>query len=359
MWLTHTMTKRFLRAVRSSGLLWLSLGFSVNAFALTFDLPGNGATIVGDIKEVSAVTGDTFVSVARRYGLGYVELMEANPTLKPEDTLESSQAVLLPTEFILPNADHRGLVINLAELRLYFYKPNTREVMTFPVGIGRAGWNTPLGLTNVAWKQKDPTWHVSSTIKQARALEGVNLPDSVAPGPDNPLGQYAIHLGFNAILIHGSNDPGGIGRRSSSGCIRLQPEAIENFFDDVMVNSPVMIVDQPIKVGWLANTLYLEVHEPLENDQGGHNHAMSDEAYHLVNAAIQARPADIDWRAVDTSVEQQRGYPVKIGIGIGAIPTIAVPLNSAALEIKHAKGKKTSVVHKKKTHKKSSFFNVI
>ncbi len=352
------MTRQFLPAVTSGGLLLLSLALSTNSLALTFDLPGNGTTTVGDIKEVSAVTGDTFVSIARRYGLGYVELIEANPTLKPEDTLESSQKILLPTEFILPNAAHRGLVINLAELRLYFYKPNTREVMTFPVGIGRAGWNTPLGLTNVAWKQADPTWHVSSTIKQARALEGVSLPDSVAPGPDNPLGQYAIHLGFNSILIHGSNDPGGIGRRSSSGCIRMQPEAIESFFNDIAVNSPVMIVDQPIKVGWLDNTLYLEVHEPLENDQGGHNHAMSDEAHQLVNIAIKNRPADIDWRSVDTIVEQQRGYPMQIGVGTGAVPIIAVPLNSAVLETKHTTSKKVLLTHKKPYRKKTSLFNL-
>lgn len=304
---------------------------TLQSYALTYTLPGDGASVVGEIKHASAITGDNLVSIARRYGLGYVELMEANPEIKADSHLDSADNLLLPTEFILPDAPHRGLVVNLAELRIYFYPPNTRDVMTFPVGIGRAGWNTPLGLTYVAWKQKDPTWHVSSTIKKARLLEGVVLPDKVEPGPDNPLGQYAIHLGFASILIHGSNDSGGIGRRSSSGCIRMQPEAIESFFDDIAVRSPVMVVDQPIKIGWQDNSLYMEVHVPLENDQGGHDHDLTVEAKQLIAAMTRQRAADIDWAQVALMVQQKRGYPLKIGVGIGSIPVMSVPLNSASL----------------------------
>ena len=231
------MSIKRLKKLSCGALTLLGLCLAEQGQALSYAVPGDGATVIGVFKTAPAVTGDTLVSLARRYGLGYVELQEANPDLrdyKPETTLDHSQSVVLPTQFILPDAPHRGLVVNLAELRLYFYKPNTREVMTFPVGIGRAGWNTPLGLTYVARKQRDPTWHVSSTIKKARLLDGVVLPNQVLPGPDNPLGGYAIYLGFTSILMHGSNDPSGIGRRSSSGCIRMQPEAIENFFDDVV-----------------------------------------------------------------------------------------------------------------------------
>lgn len=347
------MMKRTLKVLRHSLLGLTTLGVATQANALTFELPDNGATLIGNIKNAQAVTGDTIVSVARRYGLGYVELMEANPDIKPD--LSAKQSLLLPTEFLLPDAPHRGLVVNLAELRVYFYRPNTRQVMTFPVGIGRAGWNTPLGLTYVERKQKDPTWHVSSTIKKARLLDGVVLPDQVLPGPDNPLGGYAIHLGFPAILMHGSNDPSGIGRRSSSGCIRMQPEAIESFFDEVAVHSPVMVVDQPIKVGWQDNTLYLEAHEPLENDQGGLNHVMTDEARQRILAATKTRAADIDWDAVATIVKEERGYPQKIGVGTGAIPIIAVPLNSAALSTATVitSKKKANVKPKVKKHHKS------
>lgn len=314
---------------------WLTIGTmvvssTVPAQALTFDLPDNDATVVGSIKESSTVLGDSLVSVARRYDLGYVELLEANPDLKASQKLPSKAPVMLPTEFILPDAPHRGLVINVAELRLYFYPPDTRQVMTFPVGIGRQGWKTPLGQTYVASKQKDPTWHVSSTIKAARLQEGVVLPDQVLPGPDNPLGGYAMHLGFPAILIHGSNDASGIGRRSSSGCIRMQPEAIESFFDLVAVHSAVTVVNQPIKVGWRDNDLYVEVHEPLQDEQG-HNTDLKSEVRQLVEKAIVLRPATVDWSAAEKAAEQQVGYPIKIGEGTGPIPTVAVPLNPATV----------------------------
>lgn len=334
----------------------LALVFIENVDALTYALPGDGATVIGDMKDSASVPGDSLVSVARRYDLGYVELLEANPEVKASDQLDDKQRLVLPTEFILPDATHRGLVINVAELRLYFYKPGTREVVTFPVGIGRQGWNTPLGQTYVARKQLDPTWHVSSTIKKARQLEGVILPDQVPPGPENPLGGHAIHLGFTSILMHGSNDPSGIGRRSSSGCIRLQPEAVESIYDDIAVRSSVMIVDQPVKVGWRENTLYVEVHEPLQDEQGQHNHDLQTEMRHLVETATVSRPANIDWTAAEAAVRDQLGYPVKIGEGTGATPSLAVPLNPAALiNATNSIVVKPVKTNSKKTHHKAFF----
>lgn len=329
----------------------LALAFIENVSALTYDLPGNGSTVIGNMKESASVPGDTLVSVARRYDLGYVELLEANPAVKASDELNDKQHLVLPTEFILPDAAHQGLVINVAELRLYFYKPGTRQVISFPVGIGRQGWNTPLGQTYVVRKQLDPTWHVSSTIKKARLLDGVVLPDQVPPGPENPLGGHAIHLGFNSILMHGSNDPSGIGRRSSSGCIRLQPEAIESIYDDIAVRSSVMIVDQPVKVGWRDNALYVEVHEPLQDEQGQHNHDLMAEMRQLVDRVTASRPADIDWTAAENAVRDQLGYPIKIGVGQGVVPSVAVPLNPEAL-INATKPKKNAAAKPAKAKSK-------
>lgn len=333
----------------------LTLAGMGNACALTYPLPGDGATVIGSLKESASVPGDTLVSVARRYDLGYVELLEANPTIKANDELDDKQRLVLPTEFILPDAPHRGLVINVAELRLYFYKPNTRDVITFPVGVGRQGWNTPLGQTTVVRKQLDPTWHVSSTIKKARLLDGVTLPDQVPPGPENPLGGHAIYLGFTSILMHGSNDPSGIGRRSSSGCIRLQPEAIESIYDDIAVGSSVMVVDQPVKVGWRDNNLYVEVHEPLQDQQGRHAYDLMAGMHRLVEQATAARPATIDWAAAETAVRDQLGYPIKIGSGTGAVPSIAVPLNPAALITAKAATKPAKTKAKKNHHR--AFFH--
>lgn len=331
-------------------LLTLMVIEKVNA--LTYDLPGDGATVIGAMKESASVPGDTLVSVARRYDLGYVELLEANPTIKASDELDDKQRLVLPTEFILPDAAHQGLVINVAELRLYFYKPGTRQVISFPVGIGRQGWNTPLGQTSVVRKQQDPTWHVSSTIKKARLLDGVVLPDQVPPGPENPLGGHAVYLGFTSILMHGSNDPSGIGRRSSSGCIRLQPEAIESIYDDIALRSSVMIVDQPVKVGWRDNTLYVEVHEPLQDEQGQHNHDLMADMRHLVERATASRPATVDWAAAEMAVRDQLGYPIKIGEGTGAVPLVAVPLNPEAV-INATKPKKNTAAKPAKAKTKS------
>lgn len=327
--------------------------FSVQSYALTFDLPANGATLVGDVKTSPALLGDTLVNVARRYDLGYVELIEANPGIKPSASLSPEQKLVLPTEFILPDAPHRGMVINLSELRMYFYPPNTRQVMTFAVGIGReGGWDSPLGQMYIVRKKVDPTWTPTQHILESRLKDGVVLPKVVHPGPENPLGPYAFYTSVPAILIHGSNDASGIGRRSSSGCIRMQPEAIESFFDEVAIRSSVMIVEQPVKVGWRDNDLYIEVHVPLENNAGGSNHDLQSEAHRLIDRATAVRLATVNWSAVDDAVKEQHGYPVKIGVGIGAVPILEVPLNAATLvDPKSASPKKAKLPNTKHHHK--------
>jgi lipoprotein-anchoring transpeptidase ErfK/SrfK len=169
--------------------------------------------------------------------------------------------VILPTQHILPDTPREGLVLNLPEMRLYYYpKPSTgkpRTVVTFPVSIGRMDWATPLGLTRVTAKVINPVWYPPASIRAEHEQEGQALPPEVAAGPDNPLGQYALQLGRPGYLIHGTDRPYGIGMRATHGCIRLYPEDIQRLFEEVPVGTPVRIVNQPYKAGWYRGVLYL------------------------------------------------------------------------------------------------------
>jgi L,D-transpeptidase ErfK/SrfK len=171
---------------------------------------------------------------------------------------------VIPSRFILPPGPRRGLVINLAELRIYYYPPKRAVVETFPVGIGRQGWDTPLGPSWIAQKMINPTWTVPPAIRKDRKKEGVFLPQKVPPGPDNPLGGYALRLKQLTYLIHGTNDSEGIGRRSSAGCLRMYPEDIEHLFPQVKTKDPIYIINVPNKLARAANRLYLEAHVPLQ-----------------------------------------------------------------------------------------------
>jgi len=316
----------------------------LQASALTFDLPLDGSTVIGQTKKAKTITGDTLTSMARRYDMGIYELLEANPTFKIGETYGPDKSFTVPSQFILPDTVHGGIVVNLAELRMYFYVPGTKQVKTFPVGIGREGWETPLGATYIARKRMNPTWTPTEHILSARAQDGVTLDKVVPAGPQNPLGGYAMYLGVPTILMHGSNDPTGIGRRSSSGCIRMAPEAIESFFDLVPVNLLVTIVDEPIKLGWLGNDLYVEAHVPLQDDLLKDTTQLKERLHTLVDAVVAKRPANIDWDTANQAVEEQRGYPIKIGEGIGPMPTISVRDNPNA--IVHVK---QNVVHPRET----------
>ena len=225
--------------------------------------------VVGALQVIHARHEDTFVDIARTYNLGFDELLEANPDVDPWLPGEGTR-VILPTQFILPNAPHEGIVINLASKRLFWYLPadeeGVRAVMTFPIGIGLQGTATPTGITTITQKVPNPTWFVPAEIRAEYAAEGTPLPKQVPPGPDNPLGSHALLLGMPSYLIHGTNRPAGVGMRVSHGCVRLFPENIEHLYSEVSVGEQVTIVDQPWLVGWHDNRLYLEAHPPLEDD---------------------------------------------------------------------------------------------
>ncbi len=232
--------------------LTLGLLFTLKVAAETFILPPPDIDLIGQIQVVYAVHEDTLLDIARQHSIGHQEIVQANPGVDLWIPGKGTP-VVVPGRYILPDAPRKGLVLNVPEMRLYYY-PKSEDgekpvVITHPVSIGRMDWNTPLGKTSIIAKHKDPSWYPPASIKAEHAADGDPLPDVVPPGPDNPLGRYALRLGKPGYLIHSTNKPFGIGMRVTHGCVRMYPEDIERLFPQIPVNTPVHIVNQPIKVG--------------------------------------------------------------------------------------------------------------
>ena len=253
--------------------LRLSLAISLPAFgpspasAEVYELPPDGYDAVGAVSSITARAEDTLLDIARRHGLGYEDIVRANPEVDAWLPGEGTE-VVLPTRFVLPPGPRHGIVLNLAEYRMYYYPParagETRVVMTYPMSIGRMDWATPLGATRVVAKVTNPTWYPPDSVRKEHEEDGRPLPRTVPPGPDNPLGAHAMRLGLPGYLIHGTNRPAGVGMRVTHGCIRMFPEDIEFLFDHVPVDTPVRIINEPIKIGWYGDELLMEVHRSLD-----------------------------------------------------------------------------------------------
>jgi len=235
-----------------------------------FTIPSPDQSVVGELQIVYTSEENTFSDLAREYGLGYDEIVAANPGIDPWLPGEQTP-VLLPTQFVLPDVPRRGLVLNIASKRLFYFPPVAAgapvQVLTYPIGIGRVGWQTPLGNAAVIAKARDPSWYVPASVRREHAELGNPLPAVVPPGPDNPLGHFVLKLDMPGYLIHGTNRPYGVGMRVSHGCVRLYPENIESLYEMVEVGEPVMIIDEPYLAGYRDGELYFESHSPLEDDQ--------------------------------------------------------------------------------------------
>lgn len=291
-------------------LAFLSVVISSNAYALTFPLPRDG-DIVGSTQIASVRRGESLGDIGRRFDVGVYEMIEANPSLDPWVPTVGA-VVVVPTQFILPSGPREGIVVNLAEMRLYYYHADKPLVTTCPLGIGKKGWSTPLTQTKVVSKKKDPAWIPPDSIRREHLLKGDPLPAMVPGGPNNPMGRYALYLGGTGCLrIHGTNRPGGIGVRGSHGCIRLFPEDIESLYYSVPVGTSVRIIHEPFKVGWHKNRLYLEAHQPLSEARFSGSNSNSN----LVNAiqrAIKNGQYMVNWSSAELSAKTCNGYPSRI-----------------------------------------------
>ena len=270
------------------------------------------AQAIGSLKTVKSEYDDTLLEIARKYDLGFIEMRAANPDIDPWLPGEGSN-ILLPLWNLLPDAKHEGIVINLAELRMYIYEKD-KDIRTFPIGIGREGFETPLGETYVSWKRPNPTWTPTPDMRKANP----DLPKVVEPGPGNPLGTHAVYLGWPNYLIHGTSKPWGIGRRVSSGCIRMYPEDIKQVFAIAQNKMPVTVVNQPLKMAWVDGVFYLEAHPDItEMDafmEAGYLPSYDIEAGKLsdIRKAMGKWAYDIDWALVRDVIRERKGYPVKI-----------------------------------------------
>jgi len=251
-------------------LLFISLVFSLPLNAASYVLPTDGSHLVGRVKNHIVVQGETFAGIAKQYDIGLLSLMGANKGIDPF-LPEVGVVLTIPSRFILPSEDREGIVVNLAELRLYYFDKDQKHVHIFPVGIGRIGRDTPEMVTYISEKIKEPTWTPTQNIREESLMRGIKLPPVVPAGPNNPLGLFALRLahGVGEYLIHGTNKGFGIGLRVSSGCIRMEPKDIEWLFYQVVRKERVRVVNIPVKMSLEPDSsVFMEVHEPLTRSNG-------------------------------------------------------------------------------------------
>ena len=280
--------------------------------------------VVGRLQSTVAKHEDTFADIARRFNVGYTELVRANPGVDPWLPGEGTR-IVLPTEFILPDAPREGLVLNLAQMRLYYYpEPKEEgpvEVITHPIGIGKVGWATPEGATKVTSHVKDPTWTPPVSVRKEHAKEGDILPPTVPPGPDNPLGRHMMRLGWPSYLIHGTNKPPAVGMRASAGCVRLYPEDIALLYEAVPDGTKVTVVNQPVLLGWHGDRLLVQAYQPLEDDKRDWSDVTRALRQKMKKPKsplwkkVALHDEAIDWEAVRAAAAEPRGIAHAVGPG--------------------------------------------
>lgn len=288
--------------------------------AHTFTLPPNGGRLIGRVRYVTARQKDTLYDIARRHDVGYWDIRLANPDVDVW-LPGAGTRVRIPTQYILPDTPHEGIVVNVPETRIYYYPPRkagqAQQVITHPCGLGRQNWRTPLGVAKVVDKIPNPTWYPPASIRAEHAKEGDPLPAKVPPGPDNPLGKFALILNLPGYLIHGTIKPDGVGARVSHGCIRLYPEDIKALFAQVPRQTPVRIINQPYKAAWHEGRLFLEA-QPLAGYSGDSRDLSLPMGYpallHTVQGALRGSGYTLDWAQLVQSVRDYTGIPKSLAL---------------------------------------------
>ena len=329
-------------------LLALLTTVSLAVQAEVYDLPLAGNDVIGAVTLVPARAEDTLLDIARRHGLGYEDIVRANPDVDTWLPGEGTE-VVLPTRFVLPPGPRRGIILNLAEYRLYYFpepaKGERGVVMTYPMSIGRMDWETPLGRTTVISKVIDPSWYPPESIRAEHAADGNPLPRIVPAGPKNPLGRHAMRLGLPGYLIHGTNRPAGVGMRVTHGCVRMFPEDIDYLFGQVALNTPVRIINEPVKLGWDGDMLVMEAHpvldvaappEPDETTKVAENQTAEaaqdlpavprDRMTYLTEQYIgvtASRAGELDWDLAEGLLDAADGIPASVGRAIKNAATSA------------------------------------
>lgn len=286
--------------------------------------PASGErTVIGEMAEYRPEKGDTFFDLARYFGLGYNELVDANPGVDEWIPGHFEKPVIVPHEFVLPNGSYEGIVVNVPEMRLYYYPPakgGPRTVVTFPVGLGREEWKTPTGKFSVREKSVNPTWVIPESIRKERIADKGYSETSIAGGdPQNPLGKYRMRLTLDLYGIHGTNIPWGVGMLVSHGCVRLYPEDIEKLYPMIPVGTPGVFVYQPIKVGMRDGRVFVEVHKDLYGMKPG----MYRETRTMLER--QGLMSLVDEELLRAAALAQTGMPVDVTLGARSGGSVAAP----------------------------------
>jgi len=294
-------------------LILCLLAFSQIVYGISFPLPFKNEDIVGKIRTVYSKEGDTFADIAERYDLGYLQLVAANPYLNPW-VLKAGSEIILPRHFILPPGAREGVVINLAEYRMYVYPKKGGRVYTYPLGIGREGWESPIADTIIKRIEDNPSWYPPQSIIDEHLAEyGEQLPRVVGPGPDNPLGPVKLTLGLPGYLIHGSNKEFGVGMRVSHGCFRMFNNNVTELADLIAAGTKVRIIKERFKLGRDNNKLYLEIHPPLEDDFAEQDvDIYADVKSKILSIKSTNSSLKINWNAVREVVAAEEGIPLVI-----------------------------------------------
>jgi len=298
--------------IKKSFLSFYLLFFAVtNLLAADVYDFNNAIKIYGDNQSIATVYEDTLVDIARQYNLGFNEIIRANPNvdkwLPGEGTI-----IKIPSQHIIPKGfSKEGITINLSEFRGYLIKNN--KLITFPVGLGRMDWKTPLGISTIDLKLEKPAWYPPQSVREEYKNQGKLLPAEVLPGPDNPLGELAMRISTpGGYFIHGTNRPDGVGMEISHGCIRLFPEDIDYIFQLTAIGTEVIILDQPIKIARRKNDIYLQVHPSYSNDYDYVIEQLRIEIELLINN--EAELGEINWDLVDSLLKTQNGLATKVTV---------------------------------------------
>jgi L,D-transpeptidase ErfK/SrfK len=309
--------RRKLGRYAAPGLVWLAL-LGSSASASVYPLPKDGATVIGDDEHATTVYEDTLPDLAQRYSLGYYEIIRANPGVDVWIPGAGKQ-LILPGRRILPSGPRDGIVVNLPEHRLYYYpKPRAGEapvVITYPVSIGKMDWRTPLGETRIVAKVRNPPWYPPESVRKEHAERGDDLPKVVPPGPDNPLGAFAMRLavGNGSYLLHGTNNPVAVGMAVTHGCIRMYPEDIQALFPQVPVGTKVRLINEPVKVAWVNGELLIEVHPPVDAE-GQSIEPDLKVLEPLLDQVLGSDVAAINWDLARETLQAATGLPTLVGL---------------------------------------------
>jgi L,D-transpeptidase ErfK/SrfK len=300
------------RFMQFAGLL-ISILMTSTATAKTFTLPPPSESLIGNMTYATTQRISPAPIMAQYYYIGQNTLVSANTGIIENGPVPAG-LITVPTQFLLPPLARKGVVINLPEMRMYYYVPGSNTVMTFPVGIGKIGKTIPIRNATIIRKKVNPTWTPPADIREFDRDQGIDLPPGpMAPGPDNPLGPYAIYLSIPTYLIHSTIYPESIGRRASFGCIRMNEDDIKPFFTAVTPGTPVTIVNMPIKVAWQDNMLYLESHPALEEHGNG---GVSPAVSYVENAIPRNQVVFVNWQLVAYLAQKPDGVPHEIGVRI-------------------------------------------